>query len=66
MEIQVQYRTVYGEERLYPMCENAKRFAQIAGTQTLTYNTVRLVRQLGVSIVELDRRGRVIGELEAA
>lgn len=49
-EIRVQVKSVYGEEKVYPVCEDAKTFAQLAGTKTLTRETLMLIRRLGYEI----------------
>jgi hypothetical protein len=38
-------KKVYGEEKVYPVCEDAKTFAQIAGTKTLTLETAKIFKQ---------------------
>lgn len=48
--IQVQVRNVYGTPTIYPMCENAKRFATIAKTKTLSQANLRDIAALGFSI----------------
>lgn len=50
MTIKVKLKNVYGNTMVYPLCDNAKRFAAIANTQTLTNNTVKLIKDLGYSI----------------
>jgi hypothetical protein len=50
MEIIVQIKNVYGEEKIYPVCEKAQAFAAIAGTRTLTHQTIRQVKKLGYRI----------------
>ncbi len=50
MIIIVQRREVYGRETIYPVCPKAKLFAELAGTKTLTRQTLRLIRQLGYDI----------------
>jgi hypothetical protein len=50
MQIKVQIRTVYGRDTVYPACADARRFADIAGSKTLTDQTLRLVRDLGYEI----------------
>ena len=50
MEITVRIKTVYGTETIYPVCENAKRFAQIAGTKTLTRRTVDIIRAMDIPV----------------
>jgi hypothetical protein len=51
MFITVRMDKNYGIETVYPFCEQAKLFAKIAGTKTLTRNTLRDVQLLGYEIV---------------
>lgn len=51
MQIKVQIKSVYGSDKVYPACPDARRFADIAGTKTLGDATLRLIRDLGYSIV---------------
>lgn len=46
----IEVKTVYGIERIYPVCDNAKLFAFIAGTKTLSEENLRAVRKLGFEI----------------
>jgi|TARA_R110002020_G_scaffold445843_1_gene657794 hypothetical protein len=50
MDITVQVRNVYGEDKVYPICSNAKLFAEIAGTKTLTRDALQRIKWLGVEI----------------
>jgi len=50
MQILVTLKSVYGETKCYPACDKAKGFAQIAGTKTLTQDTLRAIKELGVDI----------------
>ena len=50
MEITVSVKSVYGNEQIYPVCEQAKLFAALAGTKTLTNQSLRLIKQLGYKI----------------
>lgn len=50
MEIKVENRSVYGEWKVYPACADARRFAEIAGTKTLTHQTLCLIEALGYTI----------------
>ena len=50
MEITVVIKSVYGNEQIYPVCEQAKLFAALAGTKTLTNQSLRLIKQLGYKI----------------
>lgn len=59
MKIQVEVRTVSGENKIYPVCEKALMFAYIATTKTLTRQTIELIKKLGyeVEIVERSKLG---------
>lgn len=52
MSITIQTRTNYGTEAHYPICDKAQSFAQIAGTKTLTVQTLKLIQMLGYEIVQ--------------
>ena len=49
-EIRVVVKNVYGTDKVYPYCMKARNFAEIAGTKTLTRDTLRLVRLLGYQV----------------
>jgi len=49
--IRISIKSVYGEDKIYPACEKAQAFADIAGTKTLTEQTLRGIRKLGYEIV---------------
>lgn len=57
MKILIQIRNVYGEDKAYPMNHEAQCIARIAGTKTLTRSALMNVLAMGLTIVELDRRG---------
>ena len=48
--IQVRIKNVYGTDKVYPVCEKAMLFAGIAGTATLTDDTIRAIKTLGYII----------------
>lgn len=50
MKITIRCDKNYGIETFYPACEQAKLFARIAGTKTLTRATLRDVDLLGYEI----------------
>jgi hypothetical protein len=50
MTIQVFIKDVYVQEMIYPSCEKAKLFAAIAGTKTLTRDTLTLIKKLGYEV----------------
>jgi len=46
----VEIKNVYGVQTVYPVCDQAKFFAALAGTKTLTGPAIKLIRQAGYSI----------------
>lgn len=50
MEITVEIKNVYGVQTVYPVCDQAKFFAALAGTKTLTTQAVKLIKQQGYSL----------------
>lgn len=50
MTIKVQLRSVYGNDVIYPACPDARRFADLAGTRTLTVQALKIIRDLGYKI----------------
>lgn len=50
MTLKVIVKNVYGVDQIYPNCENSAIFAKIAGTKTLTMQTLKLAKQLGYTI----------------
>jgi hypothetical protein len=50
MQILINLREVYGEVKAYPVCDTAKLFAQLAGTKTLTTQSLKLIAQLGYEV----------------
>jgi hypothetical protein len=48
--IEVEVKDVYGVTKYYPICEKAQLFADIAGTKTLTVETIKKIEALGYSI----------------
>jgi len=51
MEIMVEITSVFGVERVYPRCEKSELFAKIAGTKSLTEETINYIKALGYKIV---------------
>jgi hypothetical protein len=54
MKIVVRVRNVYGNKTVYPVCDDAKLFARIAGHSTLTSMTVDLIKRLGY-VIEVEQ-----------
>lgn len=50
MKIQIEAKEVYGETKVYPVCEKAKLFASIAGTKTLTRAVLEDIARLGYQV----------------
>jgi hypothetical protein len=50
MEIKVKLKNVYGQDLVYPVCSKEKVFAQIAGTTTLTPETLSKITLLGYEV----------------
>lgn len=49
--IEIEMRDVYGVTKFYPVCEKACIFARIAGTTTLTRETIKLIKELDYAVV---------------
>ena len=49
-EITLLRKEQYGRSVYYPVCDKAKMFANIAGTKTITKETVRHIKVLGYKI----------------
>lgn len=50
-QIRVTVRSVYGKPAIYPACPAAETFARIAGSKTLTQETVRAIKSLGIAVI---------------
>ena len=50
MIVQVEIKSVYGAEKIYPVCQTGKLFADIAGTKTLTREVLKNIKSLGYSL----------------
>lgn len=50
LEITVEIKDVYGQTKVYPMCEKSKLFAEIAGTKTLTTYNIQKIKALGYEV----------------
>ncbi len=51
MNITVRIANNYGNRVVYPVCQRANAFADIAGTKTLTDDVLALIQQLGFGVV---------------
>ena len=50
MNITVEIRDVYGQSKIYPVCDKAKIFADIAGTTTLLPRDIQRIQMLGYDV----------------
>ena len=50
MNIIVKITQNYGTEVIYPVCQQAFLFARIAGTKTLTLDTIVKIKALGFTV----------------
>ena len=50
MSITIELKWQYGNCAFYHLCETSKRFAQIAGTKTLTQDALRIIKAMGYTI----------------
>ena len=66
MQVAIQIRTVFGEDKAYPMNATAKAVAGIAKTKTLTRDALAHVLAMGMTVVEMDRYGKECRTFRAA
>jgi len=43
----IEIKDQYGNDVVYPACETSRLLAKIAGTKTLTSNTIKYAKRLG-------------------
>ena len=48
--ITIEIKSVYGRELFYPVCENAKRFAQLTKSKTLLESDLLTIQMMGFNI----------------
>jgi hypothetical protein len=49
--IEVEMRDVYGVTKFYPVCKRSQIFAKIAGTTTLTRETIKQIKLLDYAVI---------------
>ena len=54
LTITIQVYKAYGGYLFYPVCDKAKTFAELAKTKTLSYQAIKLIKQLGYEVVSKD------------
>ncbi len=58
LTIRIELKDQYGKQVAYPVCDNAKSFADIAGTKVLTDMTLMRIAALGYTIITTQREWR--------
>lgn len=48
--ITIEIKDVYGQPKVYPVCNRAKLFAEIAGTTTLLPRDIQRIQVLGYEV----------------
>ena len=48
--IKVQVRNVFGNDLIYPMCMDSKRFTELTQTKTLTRDDIKTIKALGFTV----------------
>lgn len=52
LQVVIKIKNVYGNDLIYPICQNAQRFASLAGTKTLSPRNISDIRALGFTVVQ--------------
>ena len=55
MNITVEIKDVYGQSKIYPVCDKAQTFAHIAGTTTLLPRDIQRIQMLGFEVLVKQR-----------
>lgn len=53
-EIRVQFRTVYGVERIYPVCDTGRLFSRISRRETFSVDDLRVLAKLGYHVITVE------------
>ena len=56
VNITVRVTNNYGIQTVYPVCEVARKLAALAGTKSLTPQAVRLIKDLGYTVLVEEQR----------
>ena len=57
--ITIEIKDVYGQPKVYPVCNRAKLFAEIAGTKTLLPTDIQRIQVLGYTVAVKPRELRL-------
>lgn len=55
MHIEVEIKNVFGNRTVYPYCDKARLFAEIAGTTSLTTAAIERIKRLGYEVRVISR-----------
>jgi hypothetical protein len=55
MRVEIQLKTVYGVDKIYPVNQAAQALARIAGTKTLSVQNIKDACALGLEVFEVRR-----------
>lgn len=61
--IEVEVKSVYGTDKIYPVNLAAQALARIAGTKTLSVSTLKEACLLGLEVVEINRNYAPISQM---
>ena len=48
--IKVEFKTIYGNDKIYPVCEKADVFCKLIGQKTLTERDIKIIKELGYEV----------------
>ena len=63
MQIKVSIKNVYGSDLIYPGCDNAKEFAKLTGTKTLSQSAIESIKRLGYAVEVILPENKSISEI---
>jgi hypothetical protein len=50
MSITVTIKSVYGQDRIYPVCDKAKALTKLTGNKTLSKADIETIKSIGFSV----------------
>ena len=50
MDITVEVKNVYGQDRIYPICSKAQLFTRLTNTKTLSTWDINRIKELGYTV----------------
>lgn len=64
--IEIEVRSVYGNNLIYPINEAARALARIAGKKTLSVQNIKDARAIGLEVCEVNRAYAPIANIQEA